>query len=127
MRALTKLSFNTKLAINILCLAFGLLLIAGSLYIAQNKDDTETPAVDSSQIISKESLEKANGQNGNECLVAIDRTVYKIEGSDLWKNGEHTTSNGLAYCGKDLTEVLKQSPHGRTKLEQLEKIGQLDQ
>lgn len=69
------------------------------------------------------SIAKFNGKNGKRCYVAIDETVYEIEQELLWKDGRHITSGGSATCGQDLTEVIKQSPHGRSKLESLPKIG----
>jgi predicted heme/steroid binding protein len=34
-------------------------------------------------------------------------------------------SRGMAKCGQDLTEVIKQSPHGKAVLSELEQVGQL--
>jgi hypothetical protein len=36
-------------------------------------------------------------------------------------------SGGRAKCGKDLSEVIKQSPHGKSKLKLLKEIGPLQQ
>jgi predicted heme/steroid binding protein len=68
-------------------------------------------------------LAKFDGKKGNKCYVAIDKDVYEIQEGLYWQNGEHTTSNGQAHCGKDLTEVIKQAPHGRSKLAELPKVG----
>lgn len=77
----------------------------------------------SGQNISAATLAKYDGQNCEPCYVAIDESVYEIEQGRLWQDGQHTTSGGKAMCGKDLTEALKQSPHGRSKLEGLPKVG----
>jgi predicted heme/steroid binding protein len=66
-----------------------------------------------------------DGKNGNQCYVAVDKTVYLIEGKALWQEGEHRPSNGQAMCGKDLTAVIAKAPHGRSKLAQLTVVGQL--
>ena len=66
-----------------------------------------------------------DGKNGNQCYVAVDKTVYLIEGKALWQEGKHLPSNGQAMCGKDLTAVIGKSPHGRSKLELLTVVGQL--
>ena len=52
--------------------------------------------------------------------------VYLIEGFLLWKMGEHVPSGGKARCGLDLTEVIDESPHGRSKLQLLKKVGTLE-
>jgi predicted heme/steroid binding protein len=66
-----------------------------------------------------------DGRNGNQCYVAVDKTVYLIEGKALWQDGKHAPSNGQAMCGKDLTAVIEKSPHGRSKLQLLTVVGQL--
>lgn len=70
-------------------------------------------------------LAKFDGRNGRKCYVAVDRTVYLIEGRALWQEGDHVPSNGRAGCGKDLTSVIDKSPHGRGKLPLLTVVGQL--
>ena len=39
--------------------------------------------------------------------------------------GRHTPSGGRARCGLDLTDVIDESPHGRSKLRLLDKVGTL--
>ena len=77
--------------------------------------------------ISLTDVKKADGKNGSRCLVAVDGIVYEIEQGFKWQDGQHTTSNGLAYCGADLSAVIDKAPHGRTKLAQLKKVGTLAQ
>jgi predicted heme/steroid binding protein len=72
-------------------------------------------------------LANYDGKNGNKCLVAVDGDVYLIEGFALWQNGEHIPSGGRARCGLDLSEVINESPHGRSKLQLLKKVGTLEQ
>ena len=118
---------RTKSIIILSSLVLSLLIIGASLVWKNNQKPIEQQVIiDPSQPVSQSMLSESNGKDGNQCLVAIEGTVYKIEDSVLWKDGEHTPSNNLAYCGQDLTEVLKQSPHGKSKLEQLEKVGTLE-
>ena len=77
--------------------------------------------------ISLDEVAKHTGKNGNSCWVAVDGTVYEISGFVLWLEGEHRPSGGRAKCGKDLSEALKQSPHGKSKLRLLKEIGPLQQ
>ena len=74
-----------------------------------------------------EQLAEYNGEEGTDCLVAVDGDVYLIEGFALWQMGEHVPSGGRARCGLDLTEVIDESPHGRSKLDLLRKVGNLIQ
>jgi predicted heme/steroid binding protein len=74
-----------------------------------------------------EQLAEHNGEEGIDCLVAVDGDVYLIEGFALWQMGEHLPSGGRARCGLDLTEVIDESPHGRSKLDLLRKVGNLIQ
>jgi predicted heme/steroid binding protein len=74
-----------------------------------------------------EQLAEHNGEEGTDCLVAVDGDVYLIEGFALWQMGEHLPSGGRARCGLDLTEVIDESPHGRSKLDLLRKVGNLIQ
>src|SRR6266508_5065059 len=66
--------------------------------------------------VSRETLARNDGQDGRSCYVAVDGTVYLIDNSALWAGGRHIPSNGRATCGRDLTTVIDQSPHGRSKL-----------
>ena len=81
------------------------------------------PQTSSNETFDADRLAEFSGKDGKKCYVAIDTTVYDIEQGRLWKDGQHVTSGGQAMCGKDLTEVIKRSPHGRSKLEGLPKVG----
>jgi predicted heme/steroid binding protein len=75
--------------------------------------------------ISQGELANADGRGTHDCYVAVDGTVYKLFSSPLWVQGQHTSSEGKAYCGADMSAVIDKAPHGRSKLAQLEKIGKL--
>lgn len=62
--------------------------------------------------ISTTQLSENDGKSGNKCFVAISGKVYEIKGSNKWIDGNHMESEGLASCGKDLTDVMNDSPHG---------------
>ncbi len=108
----------------------GLAMIGGALYwrLGSTSVGGDTAAVTetANRSFTVEELAQYDGKNGEECLVAVDGEVYLIEGFDLWKDGEHLPSGGRARCGLDLTGVIDESPHGRSKLQLLEKVGTLD-
>jgi predicted heme/steroid binding protein len=77
------------------------------------------------QDISRSRLEKFDGKDGRLCYVAVDGIVYEIKDSPLWVDGEHITSGGRAHCGKELSEVINQAPHGKKILQILPIVGEL--
>lgn len=66
-------------------------------------------------------LAKFNGKDGNKAYVAVNGTVYDVTGIDAWAAGEHHGN----LAGKDLTEALKNAPHGEKVLANLPVVGKL--
>jgi predicted heme/steroid binding protein len=99
----------------------GLAIIAGAVYWqlvstgSSGRDTSEVPGESKNRSYTLQELAKYDGKNGNKCLVAVDGTVFLIESFELWKNGRHTLSGSRAVCGLDLTEVIEDAPHGRSK------------
>lgn len=100
-------------------------IIGGALAISANRNSSLGERELSP--VSQAELEAATGRDGNKCLVAVDGVVYKIEESAFWQDGQHLTSEGQAYCGADLSDTIGKSPHGKTKLQQLEQVGTFSQ
>lgn len=111
-------------------LILGVAMIGGALYWQPQSENGGGDAADVDETANRsftlEELAHYDGEDGDECLVAVDGEVYLIEGFDLWKDGEHTPSGGRARCGLDLTEVIDESPHGRSKLPLLKRVGTLE-
>ena len=116
-------------------LILGFAMIGGALYWLLGSRDGSSSSSSSGAAVVDESVNRSytleelalyDGKDGNDCLVAVDGDVYLIEGFALWVEGEHITSGGRARCGFDLTEVIDESPHGRSKLELLKKVGTLE-
>jgi predicted heme/steroid binding protein/rhodanese-related sulfurtransferase len=70
-------------------------------------------------------LRQFNGQDGRPAYVAVNGTIYDLTQSRLWRGGEHAPSHGQAMAGQDLTEVLKDSPHGDKHLKDFPVVGWL--
>jgi len=85
------------------------------------------PVANNAPGISLAEVSRQTGQNGASCWVVVDGTVYEISGFVLWADGVHSSSGGRARCGKDLSEVINQSPHGKSKLKYLKEIGRFQQ
>lgn len=107
----------------------GALMIGGAVYwqlsSSPNGGGNDTITVDTNRSFTVEELARYDGKDDNQCLVAVDGDVYLIEGFTLWAMGEHVPSGGQARCGYDLTEVIDESPHGRSKLQLLQNVGTL--
>jgi predicted heme/steroid binding protein len=57
--------------------------------------------------------------------VAVNGIIYDLTQSRLWRGGVHDPSKGKAMAGRDLTEVLKDSPHGDSHLKDFPVVGYL--
>jgi predicted heme/steroid binding protein len=116
-------------------LILGLAMVGGAVYwqiwasnsSATNLDTNFSAGQPADRSYTLQELAQYDGKDGNKCLVAVDGDVYLIEGFSLWQNGEHIPSGGRARCGLDLSEVINESPHGRSKLQLLPKVGTLEQ
>ncbi len=115
-------------------LILGLAMIGGAVYWqlpsmnGSSGAGTTVSTEPANRSFTLQELAQHDGKDGNDCLVAVDGEVYLIEGFALWKMGEHIPSGGRARCGLDLTEVIdNESPHGRSKLPLLKKVGTLAQ
>ena len=112
-------------------LILGLAMIGGAVYwqLESAKGaglaDADVSTGSANRSYTVEELAQYDGKDNNQCLVAVDGDVYLIEGFALWQGGEHLPSGGRARCGLDLTQVIEQSPHGRSKLQLLKKVGTL--
>lgn len=87
---------------------------------------TPTEDRDKGVPISQAELAKNNGLDGNECWVAVDGVVYSISGFSEWQMGRHIPSEGKATCGRDLSGVIGESPHGKSVLQLLKQVGTLE-
>lgn len=69
-----------------------------------------------------EDLASFDGKNGRPAYFAYKGKIYDVSASKLWKDGVHLKKH---FAGKDLTDMLKNSPHGEEKIFQMPMIGQL--
>ncbi|SHJ42191.1 Predicted heme/steroid binding protein [Clostridium cavendishii DSM 21758] len=82
----------------------------------QNKTDT------TQKTFTLEELKKYDGQNGNKAYVAVDGKVYDVTNAEEWRNGKH---KGGVTAGKDLSNEINNSPHGKDVLKDLPVVGVL--
>lgn len=75
--------------------------------------------------LTRKQLAEFDGKNGRPAYVAVSGVIYDVTVSRLWRGGEHDPSHGEAYAGRDLTQVLAESPHGIKNLEGFPVVGKL--
>ncbi len=102
-----------------------LLILGGAVVYSSKKQTVAIPIPQPQRPVTRVELAAADGKNGHICYVAVDGLVYQIDGFALWENGKHLTSNGQAYCGADMSQVIDKAPHGRRVLDVLIKVGPL--
>ena len=116
----------------VVSLILGFTLIGGAVYwqvtsMSSSSGGAAVVSESANRSYTLQELAQYDGKDGNQCLVAVGGDVYLIEGFALWQDGEHLPSGGRARCGLDLTEVIdNESPHGRSKLQLLKKVGTLE-
>jgi predicted heme/steroid binding protein len=70
---------------------------------------------------TREELKKYDGRNG-PAYIAYAGKVYDVSASFLWQKGKHQV---VHFAGDDLTEALKEAPHGPDLLNRYPIVGEL--
>jgi len=73
---------------------------------------------------SEEELSQYNGKGGAPAYIACNGRIYDVSSSFLWRHGDHQV---LHRAGVDLTDDLKQAPHGEELLEKVPIVGILQE
>jgi predicted heme/steroid binding protein/uncharacterized membrane protein len=66
------------------------------------------------KIFSLQDLQRENGENGSQTLVAVDGKVYDLSSSKKWVRGKHMNRH---KAGVDLSTDIRSAPHGVDVLE----------
>ena len=69
---------------------------------------------------TEQELAQHSGKNGTKPYIAYNGKVYDVSNSFFWKIGKHQV---LHQAGEDLTEALREAPHGEDLLERVHIIG----
>ncbi|HJV64799.1 MAG TPA: cytochrome b5 domain-containing protein [Geomonas sp.] len=72
--------------------------------------------------LTLDDLARCDGKDGRPALFAFQNRIYDVTSSRLWKQGMHV---GRHAAGADLTETLKQAPHGEEKILAMPQVGEL--
>jgi len=73
-----------------------------------------------SRELTPEQLFPFDGKEGRPAYIAYKGIIYDITSSRLWKNGQHMMKH---HAGTDLSEMLKQAPHGDDKVLAMPQVG----
>jgi predicted heme/steroid binding protein len=68
-------------------------------------------------------LARHDGKDGAPAYIAVNGRVYDVSNSFHWRNGRH---HALHSAGQDLTDRLKDMPHGPHLLDRVALIGKLE-
>ncbi len=74
------------------------------------------------QDLTVEELSQFDGKEDRPAYVAYNGRIYDVTGSRLWKGGAHMRKH---LAGFDLTDAMKQAPHGEDKILEMPEIGRL--
>jgi predicted heme/steroid binding protein/uncharacterized membrane protein len=69
-----------------------------------------------------DTLSQFDGREGRPAYIAYQGIIYDMSKSRLWKNGLHMMKHA---AGNDLTDILKNAPHGEDKVLAMPQIGKL--
>lgn len=72
------------------------------------------------KIFKKDELAQYNGKNGAPALIAYGGKVHDVSTSFLWRDGKHQV---LHSAGQDLTDALRDAPHGEDLIEKFPIVG----
>jgi len=72
--------------------------------------------------ITPEQLSHFDGKEGRAAYMSYKGMVYNVTNNRLWKNGAHMVKH---HAGSDLTEALKNAPHGEDKILAMPQVGML--
>ena len=74
------------------------------------------------KIFTKEELSYFNGEDGKPSYIGFEGKVYDVTKSFLWMGGKH---QALHRAGEDLTDALKNAPHGSEFIKKFPMVGVL--
>jgi predicted heme/steroid binding protein/uncharacterized membrane protein len=72
--------------------------------------------------ITPDQLSHFDGKEGRPAYIAYKGIIYDVSQGRLWKNGSHVTKHS---AGNDLTDLLKNAPHGEDKVRAMPQVGML--
>lgn len=94
---------------------------------APSPDAQGAPAVEAPADVPEMTLEELsayNGKDGAKAYIAVDGLIYDVSPIPAWAGGLHQNK---VQAGTDASDLIGQSPHGKSVLEKLQVVGKLKQ
>ena len=120
--------FNTRFGILLIIKVFLFLIMAGTaLYVVlfigpKLKKKKKALHPESKGNLTVADLMYFDGTEDRAVYFAYKENIYDVSKSEHWKNGTHFSKH---RAGTDLTDMLKQAPHGEEKVTEMPQIGKL--
>lgn len=99
--------------------AIFVITVIGPRLKAKRNDPVSGPT---SGYLTLDELASCDGKDGRPAYFAYEGKVYDATESRFWKQGVHM---GRHNAGTDLTDALKQAPHGQEKVSAMRAVGSL--
>lgn len=123
------LLFSTRFGVLLLLkIILYLIMVCSALFVVfflgprLHRKRAEATSLSTNDSLSLNQLAEYDGKEGHKAYFAYQGDVYDATDSALWKNGTHM---GRHQAGGDLTDALRQAPHGEDKVKDLPQIGRL--
>lgn len=120
--------FETRFGILLMVKIFlFLVMVCSALYVIlfigpKLRKKREEEHFELKEDLTADNLMIFDGTEDRAACVAYKGKIYDVTKSELWQNGTHF---GKHHAGTDLTEMLKQAPHGEEKILAMPHIGKL--
>ena len=105
---------------------FSIMLLSAAvvtIYIGPRlKKLKQTNATIQGNLFTLDGLSQFDGKAGQPAYIAYKGVIYDMTGSRYWKHGSHVTKHA---AGNDLTEMLKNAPHGDDKVLAMPIVGKV--
>ncbi|MFT8888856.1 MAG: cytochrome b5 domain-containing protein [Ethanoligenens sp.] len=86
-----------------------------------SSSSTASTSSSTQKVFTLSELKQHNGKNGSPAYIAVSGVVYDVTNVKDWSGGSH---HGYS-AGQDLTQAIKQAPHGTSVLKGLPVVGRL--
>ncbi|MBW1642923.1 MAG: cytochrome c3 family protein [Deltaproteobacteria bacterium] len=116
-------TFGLMLFVKILLFGLMVAIALIAITVIHRKMRREGSVPQGSETVSKDNLKAFNGTDGGPAYFAYEKKAYDVTKSEKWKDGRHF---GKHVAGSDLTDAIKDAPHGTEVLERIKCLGELE-
>lgn len=117
-------SLIKKISISIIVILMIMVLVGCSTTSVEETSTQESKTIVEESVdvtMTLDELSKFDGKDGNLAYIAVDGVIYDVSSIPQWVGGMHL---GFS-AGKDVSQEVKDSPHGVSKLSNVPVIGNI--